>query len=406
MKTKDMKKKQTFLKSLLFAILFSAPLTASAQDVLINETNFPDENFRNWLLAQDYGADGVLTAEEIGGITALSIYYKGITSLKGIELFTALTRLDCSDNRLTALDVSGCTALTYLDCCNNQLLTTLNVSKNTALTYLSCYGNQLTALDVSNNTALEWLNCILNQLTMLDVSNNTALTELHCDGNQLTTLDVSGCTALTRLDCYGNQLTALDVSGCTALTELYCYDNQLTALDVSGCTKLWYLDCYNNQLTTLDVSGCTKLWYLECRNNQLTALDMSNNTVLTGLSCYRNQIKGVSMDALIASLPQQDQSWLYIYDDSEGNEGNVCTKTQVEAIKAKGWIPYYYDFTMWQWVEYEGSDDEETGIAQPATATTDANEPVYTLSGQKVSNGSLKGKKGVYIIGGKKVVVK
>ena len=34
-----------------------------------------------------------------------------------------------------------------------------------------------------------------------------------------------------------------------------------------------------------------------------------------------------------------------------------------------------------------------------------ANAPVYTLSGQKVT-GSLKGKKGVYIVGGKKVVVK
>ena len=42
-------------------------------------------------------------------------------------------------------------------------------------------------------------------------------------------------------------------------------------------------------------------------------------------------------------------------------------------------------------------------IAQPATATADVNAPVYTLSGQKVNDTS---KKGIYIIGGKKVVVK
>ena len=45
-------------QKLLLALL--ALLTASTAwaDVEINETNFPDANFRNWVLAQDYGADG------------------------------------------------------------------------------------------------------------------------------------------------------------------------------------------------------------------------------------------------------------------------------------------------------------------------------------------------------------
>ena len=38
------------LKSLLFAVLLFAPLTAAAQDIEINAENFPDENFRNYLL--------------------------------------------------------------------------------------------------------------------------------------------------------------------------------------------------------------------------------------------------------------------------------------------------------------------------------------------------------------------
>ena len=50
-------------------------------------------------------------------------------------------------------------------------------------------------------------------------------------------------------------------------------------------------------------------------------------------------------------------------------------------------------------------------IVEDPTGVTDvkadgrANVPVYTVSGQKVT-GSMKGKKGVYIVGGKKVVVK
>ena len=78
--------------------------------------------------------------------------------------------------------MSGCTALTYLNCGSNQL-TSLDVSANTALTTLWCYYNQLESLDVSANTALMVLECDDNQLTSLDVSANTALTFLECEDN-------------------------------------------------------------------------------------------------------------------------------------------------------------------------------------------------------------------------------
>ena len=157
--------------------------------ISINSTNFPDENFRNYLLGQSEGKDGVLTESEIKRITYINVSNKNISSLKGIEYFTALTSLSCSNNQLTALDVSKNTALTKLYCSDNQL-TALDVSKNTALTSLWCYNNQLTALDVSKNTALTDLWCYNNQLTALDVSKNTALTGLSCGNNQLTALDV------------------------------------------------------------------------------------------------------------------------------------------------------------------------------------------------------------------------
>ena len=106
----------------------------------INATNFPDENFRNWVLEQDYGKDGYLADDEIASVKEINVYNKGIANLKGIEYFTALTKLVCFRNELTSLDVSKNTALIKLYCDNNQL-TTLDVSKNTALTYLVCFGN-------------------------------------------------------------------------------------------------------------------------------------------------------------------------------------------------------------------------------------------------------------------------
>ncbi|MBQ2328576.1 MAG: leucine-rich repeat domain-containing protein, partial [Oscillospiraceae bacterium] len=181
---------------LLLCLLPAAPTAAAAGDVAINETNFPDANFRSYVSGNfDQNGDGILSPAEIEIVTHMSCSDFGIASLKGIEYFTAMKTLYCGHNQLTSLDVSGCTALEELYCFNNQL-TSLDVSKNTALKKLLCYYNQLTALDVSRNTALEYLDCTINQLTSLDVSKNTALESLSCFNNQLTSLDVSKNTAL------------------------------------------------------------------------------------------------------------------------------------------------------------------------------------------------------------------
>ena len=207
-----------------------------AAGIPINSTTFPDENFRNWVLAQDYGQDGVLTDAEIAGVTVIGVFGYNIADLKGIEYFTALTGLFCGGNQLTSLNVSQNAALAHLDCNYNQL-TSLDVSKNTALTELECYSNQLTSLDVSKNTALTGLYCYNNQLTSFDVSKNTALTRLHCFNNQLTSLDVSKNTALTQLSCDSNQLTSLDVSKNTALTDFCCCGNQINETEMGNLVE-------------------------------------------------------------------------------------------------------------------------------------------------------------------------
>ena len=219
-------------------------IAVQSAGVAIDNTNFPDANFRTIVEYYDTNKDSSLSDTEIAAVEEIACYDKGISNLKGIEYFTALRSLNCGRNQLTSLDVSKNTALTKLYCKKNQL-TVLDVSKNTALTYLRCNDNQLTSLDVSKNTALTYLRCNYNQLTSLDVSKNTALTKLYCSNNQLTSLDVSKNTALTGLGCAGNQLTALDVSKNISLTDLDCDENQLTSLDVSN-TNVDELDCRGN----------------------------------------------------------------------------------------------------------------------------------------------------------------
>ena len=237
-----------------------------------------------------------LTSLDVSGCTALTELDCNKNQLTSLDVSgcTSLTKLSCRSNQLTSLDVSGCTALTKLDCFDNQL-TSLDVSGCTALTELSCSSNPLTSINLSGCQSLKEFSWTRDKLTSLNVSGCTSLTELYCSYNQLTSLNVSGCTALTKLSCSSNQLTSLDVSGCTALTELNCYDNSLTSLDVSGCTALRELYCSSNKLTSLDVSGCTALTELYCSDNRLTNLDVSGCTSLTELRCSSNPLTSINL---------------------------------------------------------------------------------------------------------------
>ncbi|WP_338393025.1 MBG domain-containing protein [Fulvitalea axinellae] len=207
---------------------------------------------------------------------------------------TNLTELSCWNNQLTTLDLSTQTNLKEVHCATNQL-STLTLGANTALELLDCSYNQLTALDLSKNTALDWLRCNNNQLTVLDVSNNTALRGLHCSANQFTTLDLKANTALQLLSCEYNQLTILDLKANTALRLLSCENNQLTTLDLSANTTLETLACTKNQLTTLDLRTNTTLNWLRCQDNHLTTLDLRTNTKLKWLDCHNNQLTALDL---------------------------------------------------------------------------------------------------------------
>ena len=264
-------------------------------NVEINETNFENEEFRNYVSREfDKDQNGYLSQDELDEAKRIDIYGTSVSSLKGIEHFKNLTDLYCYENKLTSLDLSKNTNLTKLVCDANGL-TSLDVSNNTNLTELACTRNKLKSLDVSNNTNLTKLDCYRNKLTELDVSNNTNLTKLQCSANNLTELDVSNNTNLTILSCHTNNLTSLDVSKNINLTALWCLSNNLTSLDVSNNTNLTILSCYRNNLRSLDVSQNTNLTELDCSENSLTSLDVSQNTNLTHLNCYGNKLTSLDV---------------------------------------------------------------------------------------------------------------
>lgn len=149
-----------------------------------------DPAFLDYCRQFDTSDDGILSRTEWRAVVDMDVELLGINSLAGIEQFTSLRTLDCSENNLTELDMSGNTRLETLICTNNTIAE-LNVSKNTALMILNCANNNLVALDVNNNTALVGLTCVRNNLSVLDVSNNIALETMYCGRQKGTTLTLT-----------------------------------------------------------------------------------------------------------------------------------------------------------------------------------------------------------------------
>ena len=259
--------------------------------IAIDAVNFPDANFRS-IVTENYDTDkdGNLSDTEIAAVEKIDCVDKGISSLKGIEYFTALKVLLCSQNQLTVLDVSKNIELSLLSCYRNQLAT-LDIGKNAVLEELYCDDNQLTTLNISENPSLKILRCYQNQLSALDVSKNTMLTELSCDDNQLAMLDLSKNTVLEELYCNSNQLTSLDISS-TDMDELECSHNvyqinidsdrtfDLSTLsgnfDVSK-TSNWNGGTVSGNILTVDNDTDTVIYTYDCGKNQQRTFTLKCN---------------------------------------------------------------------------------------------------------------------------------
>ena len=242
--------------------------------IAINEKNFPDENFRDYVAREwDKNQDKYFSPSEIAAakwITCDNLWDgQPIKSLKGIEYFTEIWELTC--------------------CYNN--LKTIDLSHNKKLEYLNCHHNKLEKLDVSGLPLLETFYCGHNALPSIDVSKNEKLEDFDCQDNHLDTLDVSQNKELVKLSCGTNNLTELDVRENKKLKELSCYESKLSNLDLRNQTELEVLKCWKNPLSVLDVSANTKLKTLFVSNTNLTSLDAKNHTALAmfgGKNCSYN----------------------------------------------------------------------------------------------------------------------
>ena len=266
--------------------------------IAIDAANFPDANFRTYLIdtfSPDLsGSTYYFTAEKIAEVKEIACKNKSITSLYGIGLFTELETLDCSNNNFNVLDLAGNRKLKSVVCTDCSIVA-LNVSTCTELEELDCHNNGLLNLDVTRLVKLKTLNCCNNSMTTLDVGSNSELTLLNCSGNKLISLNTVALGKLKTLNCSGNELNGISVAANPLLESFDCGGNNLKTLDVSGCTKLVTLSFYDNELGTVDLSSNTKLEQLYAYGNKLTAIDLSKNTKLKTLIINGNKLTGLDL---------------------------------------------------------------------------------------------------------------
>jgi hypothetical protein len=100
-----------------------------------------------------------------------------------LSIFPNLEKVNANDNNITSLNVSGLMNLEFLNVKDNQL-TNIDVSGLNSLYSLLISNNQISTIDTQGLT-LSRLECSGNLLTTLDVSHHTGLTLLKCDNNTL-----------------------------------------------------------------------------------------------------------------------------------------------------------------------------------------------------------------------------
>lgn len=240
-----------------------------------------------------------------------------VTGLKKLD------ELSCSGNKIKTLDLTGVPALKKLYADHNEIknivfprdnkLDLLNLSFNQLeninlvplfqLTGLYLYNNKLSELDLTPNRNLRWINVEHNNLSSFSTKAQPQLALLRVSYNNLSELDITTNNLVNTLYAEHNQLTNIDVSNNPSLFDFNIGNNKLTTLDISKNSYMYYLRCDSNEIASLDLSANQYLYLVAAEHNKLTTLDLQGKSSLRGLFLQDNAIADAELNKIIAALP-------------------------------------------------------------------------------------------------------
>ncbi len=332
-------------------------------------------------------------------LTAMNGLFKECSSLTSLDL----SSFDTS-NVTEMIDVFyGCSSLTNLDLSN---FCTSNVTNMYAM-FSGC--SSLTRLDVSsfntsNVTNMYAMFSGCSSLTRLDVSSFNTSNVTYMGWM------FSGCSSLTRLDLSSfNTSNVTDMDGmfsdCSSLTRL-----DLSSFNTSNVTDMYWMFSGCSSLTSLDVSNfntsnVTSMWYMFKKCSSLPSLDLSSfNT--SNVTDMGEMFFGCSaLEAIYVG-----EKWST--KDVTNSEGMFTGCTKLVGGMGTAYSSAHTDAT---YARIDGGTKAPGYFTEyNSTGITDilaSGEPfdVYTINGQMVRSHvtSLKGlSKGIYMVKGKKIIVK
>lgn len=247
----------------------------------INEKNFPDQYFRDFVSAYDTDENGKLSKIERKGITEMEVSGYYLRSIVGVEYFTRLEELVCSSS-LDTIDVAALTELKTLKLCNGGSyghFKRIDLSKNTKLTDLYISSDSLKNLDLSALTELKTFEYRGKNLETVDMSNNLKLDDIDVQLSNIKYLDLSKNSLvryITVSNCYELETLLLpETDNYVNINANSC--EKLKGLDFTKTPNIGTLRFDDCNFTELDFIGCKKLFSLYCRNNRLAWIDLSFN---------------------------------------------------------------------------------------------------------------------------------
>lgn len=347
--------KSKFLKGVpvlagtLMCVLVAASGTAlaadqTAQPVNIDQNSFPDSAFRQYVsTVADADHNNSLSESEIKSITNINLRGTGVENLTGIEKFTGLRTLDCSDNKLKKLNLSGNTLLETVNASGNDIVEA-ELSKNASLMNLDLSENELTKVDLKECKSLISVNLSYNELQTIDFTGNQYVSSVNVSHNDIVLADFTANEALTYTDCSYNKLIGLK---CAKSTDVLIADhNELSVADFKEAKNIRNINLSANNLYRLDVSACEKLTSLNVADNNLFALDLSANKNLKqeNINCQGN---GGEMFVANSNEASIRDTGIVLDKITEIKENDV-KKGETLVIGKDGKVPeevhYTYDF--------------------------------------------------------------
>lgn len=261
--------------TVLIVCIASFCFTGCQKGVRINEKNFPDEAFRNYLIKKDHDGDNYYSADQIAFIYGFEL--TGCKNLEGIEHFESLWHLkltNCED--ISAIEsVSKLRDLTIVDCKNVDI----DFSKLVNLQKLTITNSNVTVnIDLSDSQKITDIKIEDSTIKNVTLNNCAVLNKVYLHRTTAYTVKMNNCPLFQSFTANEVQdLKSVEITECPKMGGAYFSDcPELCELALRECTVLSKLNIYDcDGVKEVDVRGCKYIWEVFNTPDALASMEKS-----------------------------------------------------------------------------------------------------------------------------------